>query len=322
MKLCSKVNFRPFSILVFLIIFLLFAIFSHYSKLREKQLDAVSPSTSCAFVRKQILNLPFEVQSVQANTTEQNTAKQINQTNQSNQTVTYERLLRIALLPVGSTMYVWGGGWNEADTGSGIEAVTIGVSPNWADFASLQDSSYDFNTTRYQIHNGLDCSGYLGWLIYNVLHSENGKEEDGYVSSASAMAQTLASDYQLGTFIPADSVETYQPGDIISMPGHVWMSLGSMPDKSVLLVHSSPPGVRICGTYLPNGADSEAVILARSIMATHYPAWYRRYPECGVNADYLTASSMMRWDELILPDEEGLRHMTAKEVMDYLFQND
>ena len=45
--------------------------------------------------------------------------------------------LRTALLPVGSTMYVYGGGWNEADTGAGIEAVTLGVSAEWAEFAAM-----------------------------------------------------------------------------------------------------------------------------------------------------------------------------------------
>ena len=41
---------------------------------------------------------------------------------------TLKELLLTALQPVGSTMYVWGGGWNEADTGAGPDAVTIGVS--------------------------------------------------------------------------------------------------------------------------------------------------------------------------------------------------
>ena len=62
--------------------------------------------------------------------------------------------LRIAMQPVGQTMYVWGGGWNEADTGAGAEAVTLGVSPRWAEFAAKQDSSYSYENTKYQIHDG------------------------------------------------------------------------------------------------------------------------------------------------------------------------
>ena len=72
---------------------------------------------------------------------------------------TMEKLLRTSILPVGTTMYVWGGGWNEEDTGSGIESVTIGLSPRWAEFAAGQGAAYNHNATRYQIHDGLDCAG-------------------------------------------------------------------------------------------------------------------------------------------------------------------
>lgn len=47
---------------------------------------------------------------------------------------TLKTLLLTALEPVGSTMYVWGGGWNKADTGAGIEAVSIGVTSKWKAF--------------------------------------------------------------------------------------------------------------------------------------------------------------------------------------------
>ena len=52
-------------------------------------------------------------------------------------------LLITALQPVGNTMYIWGGGWNEEDTAAGVEAVTIGVSPRWAEFAKQQNDAYD-----------------------------------------------------------------------------------------------------------------------------------------------------------------------------------
>ena len=72
---------------------------------------------------------------------------------------TIGNLLLTALQPVGNTMYIWGGGWDDEDTDSGGEAVRIGVSPRWAEFASKQDGTYDFETTRFQRENGLDCSG-------------------------------------------------------------------------------------------------------------------------------------------------------------------
>ena len=58
-----------------------------------------------------------------------------------------EHFLEIAMEPVGQTMYVWGGGWNEEDTGAGVEAVTIGVSDQWASFFEEQDASYDYQNT-------------------------------------------------------------------------------------------------------------------------------------------------------------------------------
>ena len=76
-------------------------------------------------------------------------------------------------MPIGKTMYIYGGGWNENDTGAGIEAMTLGIDPKWAEFAQKQDSSYNFKDYDYKqnkeyIHLGLDCSGYIGWLLYNI----------------------------------------------------------------------------------------------------------------------------------------------------------
>ena len=51
---------------------------------------------------------------------------------------TLKNFLKTALMPVGKTMYVWGGGWNKEDTGAGIEAVSIGLSPNWEKFTRKQ----------------------------------------------------------------------------------------------------------------------------------------------------------------------------------------
>ena len=224
--------------------------------------------------------------------------------------------LEIAAAPVGSTMYVWGGGWNEADTGAGIEAVTLGLSERWAAFAKEQDSGYNYKDHRYQIHDGLDCSGYVGWAVYNVMETENGGK--GYVSSSTGMAQVLA-DRGLGEYISREDMDRWLPGDIMSMKGHVWISLGMCGDGSVLLLHSSPPGVIFCGTALADGSDSQAVKLAQTIMSTHYPDWYARYPDCSRPASYLEKSSAMRWNTNVLADEEGIRQMSAEQVVNLLF---
>ncbi len=227
-----------------------------------------------------------------------------------------ENLLATAKLPVGTTMYVWGGGWNEADTGAGIEAVSIGVSPAWNDFYQQQNSAYDYQQTRYQIHDGLDCSGYIGWMIYNVFENQDG--EPGYVMKAAEMARTFA-DYGWGTYTPAAQVTEWQPGDIMSMKGHVWLSLGMCGDGSVVLMHASPPGVRICGTQLSDGSSSEAVKLAETYMQNNYPDWYQKYSDCAVDFYYLQDSGQLRFNAETLTDSMQIQLMGAEQVLSLLY---
>lgn len=233
---------------------------------------------------------------------------------------TLKKLLQTALQPVGSTMYVWGGGWNKADTGAGTEAVTIGVSPNWKKFFNKQTSSYDYNTTRYQISNGLDCSGYIGWCIYNILNTESGNE--GYVMAASKMASDFAS-RGWGTYTARNKVKNYRAGDIMSSSGHVWMVVGQCSDGSVVLLHSSPPGVRLAGTPSSSGStNSQAVKLATSYMKKYYPKWYAKYPSCTASSQYLTNYARMRWDlsgDMIMTDPDNYRNMSAAQILKDLF---
>lgn len=226
-----------------------------------------------------------------------------------------KKLLTTALLPLGETAYVWGGGWNEEDTAAGIEARTIGISPAWKTFADGISSDYDHQKYRYQIHDGLDCSGYVGWVIYNVFETEDGK--DGYVFSSTEIAKTYAS-HGWGDYVPQKEVVDWKPGDVASMSGHVWLCLGACEDGSVLLIHSSPPGVRLCGTTIKD-KPSDASRLARELMQTHYPAWYDRFPDCEVSPDYLSTASQMRWNEDTMPDAAALQALSAEEVAALLF---
>ncbi len=227
------------------------------------------------------------------------------------------RLLLLAKQPLGQTMYVWGGGWNEEDTGAGADACTIGVSPSWAEFSAKQDATYDYDDTRYQIHDGLDCSGYMGWLVYNLLETEDGHA--GYVTKATDMAAEFA-ERGLGEFTSAEEVTDWQAGDIMSMKGHVWMVLGMCQDGSVVLLHASPPGVMLSGTRLPDNTVSQAELLANEYMRTYYPDWYERYPITVRDHEYLEKSARMRWGEELLSDEQGLRDMSAEEVLKWLFE--
>ncbi|MBO4750658.1 MAG: hypothetical protein J5546_10100 [Lachnospiraceae bacterium] len=225
--------------------------------------------------------------------------------------------LKTALLPVGNTMYVWGGGWNEEDTGAGPEACRIGVSPTWKAFADKQTSDYDHHKVRYQIHDGLDCSGYVGWLAYNIFETEDGHE--GYVFKSTDVAKTFSS-YGWGDFIAKKDVKDWKPGDVASMEGHVWISLGTCKDGSVLLVHASPPGVRLCGTQPETYSGlSEAAILAREYMSEYYPDWYERFPNFIASDTYLTSSSQLRWNEETFPDANAVRELSPEELLSLLF---
>lgn len=237
---------------------------------------------------------------------------------------TLKKFLKTAMEPVGRTMYVWGGGWNEEDNGAGTDARTIGVSPEWERFFNKQDSGYDYNQTRYQIRNGLDCSGYVGWCIYNIMNTTNGKE--GYVMKAEDMASNYAS-RGWGQYVSRFSVKDYQPGDIMSSScsdcGHVWIVVGACQDGSVVLVHSSPQGVQINGTVDRYGnTSSEAVNLATYYMKNYFPKWYQKYPNCMRGESYLSHYAQMRWDvsgNTVMTDPEGYRNKTAAQILQDLF---
>lgn len=233
---------------------------------------------------------------------------------------TLKKLLLTGLEPVGTTMYVWGGGWNKADTGAGKEARSIGVSPQWEKFFKKQTSSYDYKKTRYQISNGLDCSGYIGWCVYNILNTTDGKA--GYVMSSKKMAGNFAS-RGWGTYTAKKSVKNYRAGDIMSSGGHVWMVVGQCSDGSVVLLHSSPPGVQLAGTPSKKGkTESKAVKLASSYMKKYYPEWYKKYPNCAKDTQYLTQYAQMRWNitgAAIMTDPDGYRNMSADKILKDLF---
>jgi len=228
---------------------------------------------------------------------------------------TLEKFLKTALLPVGNTMYIWGGGWNEEDTGAGPAAVTVGVWPQWQEFAALQDETYNYKEHRYEILNGLDCSGYVGWAVYNLFETENGKE--GYVFKSTETAATY-SGYGWGELLenPVD----FKAGDIVSMKGHVWICLGMCEDDSVVVMHASPPGVSICGTVQEGEETSLAMELAKSYMEKYYPKWQEKYPDRSVGTKYVTNVSLMRWNTETFEDAEEWQEMSAEEVLKLLFE--
>ena len=228
---------------------------------------------------------------------------------------TLQNMIQKSLLPVGSTMYIWGGGWDSEDKTAGATSTQIGLCSQWERFMKNQDESYDFNNYRFQRENGLDCSGYVGWVIYNTFETESGK--DGYVTVSTDMAKNYA-DRGWGTYI--EHPTEFLAGDIVSMDGHVWISLGTCVDGSVLLVHSSPPGVSVCGTTLEDGTESIAVWLATKYMTTYYPEWQEKYPNRSVPYTYLKNVSLMRWNSVTMLDAKKLQELGAEDIISLFYK--
>lgn len=232
---------------------------------------------------------------------------------QQKKTASIEELLRISMEPVGSTMYVWGGGWNDEDSEAGASSTQIGLSPQWEVFAKTQDETYDFEEYRFEREKGLDCSGYVGWVIYNTFETENGLQ--GYVTASTDFAESLAN-RGWGTFI--QNPKEFLPGDVVSMEGHVWICLGTCTDGSVLLVHSSPPGVSVCGTQIKEGESSIAIEVATQFMTVNFPDWQKKYPNRTVSSSYLENVSVFRWNESTMLDAGKMQDMSGEEIMEYI----
>ena len=267
---------------------------------------------------------------------------------------TVKNLIRTALAPVGKVLYVYGGGWNLEDTGAGEEAMSFGRSEKWSIFFEEQDENYNYRyvpgtknrredpkdsfypfdgvNTYHQC--GLDCSGYLGWVIYNVMTDPSGADDEkrrGYVVSSTEFAKSLADHHGFGSF-SREKNRLLQPGDIVSIKGHVWMSLGTCQDGSVLIVHSTPSpsitgelggGVQLSALDPKGRSNCEAMQLAEAYMSTYCPEWSERYEvQLKPYRRYLSFSESKNagvfvWSlsETGLTDPEGYLEMTPEEIL-------
>lgn len=200
---------------------------------------------------------------------------------------TIKQLLSKALMPVGHTMYVYGGGWNAEDTGAGDEARSIGVQEVWEKFFIGCTKDYDYKNFKFCTSLGLDCTGYIGWCIYNLLNTENGHA--GFVFPSGQLGTKL-SELGLGAVEPSECVKTHECGDIFFSEKfrHAYISVGEYDDGSVLILHSSPPGVMISGTAAASeDGRSMAQFHAQELMKTYFPDWYLKYPISDRGKDYL-----------------------------------
>ena len=271
--------------------------------------------------------------------------------------LTIKNFLRTALEPVGTVLYIFGGGWDWQDTGTAVPGRSLGVSPDWVKFFREQDTDFTFKDRDNDAANrnaassyypfggyneyyyaGLDCSGYVGWVLYNTLETEDGRE--GYVASACKMARNLA-DLGYGTWTHASPLQSgereVKPGDVISMDGHVWISLGTCEDGSVVILHSTPslsrtgqPGGGVQISAVGNSESCEAMQLADRYMSEHYPEWYARYPAVlrSPESYFLfqkEVSGVFSWDtdqRRFLTDPDGLQQMRPDRVLEILFSEE
>ena len=270
---------------------------------------------------------------------------------------TLANFLKTAMMPVGTTLYIYGGGWDWQDAGSAIQTRSIGVSPDWVkffnghnedytykskdgneDYSDPANSYYPYGGYNEYYYAGLDCSGYLGWVLYNTFETESSK--DGYVGGSTGFAKRL-SEMGFGEWTQdvkaPDGQNGYEmnPGDIMSINGHVWISLGTCDDGSVVIAHSTPsdsrtgqPGGGVQISAIGDTEDCEAYILADRYMSEYYPKWYERYPVKLADPEtYFTFegenAGRFIWDTNEsangLKDPENIREKAPEDVLELLF---
>lgn len=262
---------------------------------------------------------------------------------------TLKNLLAAAMQPVGHTLYIYGGGWNWQDDGASLLSRSIGTPRTWRDFFLAQNADYTYKdesspeTSYYPFggwveyfYAGLDCSGYLGWTLYNTLETENGGA--GYVFKSTDFAKTLA-DMGLGTYgagrLEAGGGTMLQSGDIVSFKGHTYMVLGRCSDGSLVILHSSPTASRTNGkgggvqlsALTSDNSGGEALELIRRYTEKYYSEWYARYDNIAVPySTYIEFersgnAGFFRWSigKTGLSDPDGYLNMSAEEILADLF---
>lgn len=271
---------------------------------------------------------------------------------------TLKNFFATAMMPVGTTLYIYGGGWDWQDEGAAFQTRTIGLSDDWIRFFYSQDVNYTFKEKDgderkkdaahsyypYGGYNeyyyaGLDCSGYVGWTLYNVMNKEDGK--DGYVMSSTKMARTLAEKgwgkWTQNFKKPVNYKDSeFLPGDIFSKKGHIWICLGTCEDGSIVILHSTAADSR---TGQPGGGpelsaigeskDCDAYRLADKYMSKYFSDWYARYPIALKNYEEYTHVEgeyvgKFSWNltgaDSVLSDPDNLRSKRPEEILEILFK--
>ena len=227
---------------------------------------------------------------------------------------TLTKFLKTMIQPVGNTLYVWGGGHDAWTDGDGLR---IGMNPKWKQFYNQQGASYNYTKHRYEYQNGLDCSGLVSWAVYNTYNTKSNQKETAYSSTSTGFPAYLTNK-GFGSHGKV-SGGTFTPGDVVSMTGHVWVVLGMCSDGSLVIVHATPPVVQISGTVNTAGStNSEAVKLAKAYMKKYYSDAAGKYNLCIESKAYVNNVDRFHWSSSSMRDPDGLRNMTAAQVLEKL----
>lgn len=235
---------------------------------------------------------------------------------------TIKNFLRTAIQPVGECLYVWGGGH---DNFKGGDALRIGVNPQWKTFYTKQGADYDYTQHRYEYGNGLDCSGYVGWAVYNIMNTKSDNVA-GCTTTTSTITPAYLSEKGWGTYKKTKEGK-FETGDVVSMNGHVWIVIGQCDDGSVVIVHATPPVVQISGTVTPDGkTNSQAVTLANKYMKTYYPDAAGKYRLSIGSKSYLYGTNLQganrfQWNTTsgAVKDPDGYKNMDVDDILYDLF---
>jgi len=274
---------------------------------------------------------------------------------------TLKNFISTAFQPVGTTLYIFGGAWDFQDVGTSNGGRSIGISKDWVKFYDEQtvnftykdinnhnESYYPFEGYNEYYYAGLDCSGFVGWSIYNTLYRES-LSNPGFVMGAKKISNYMAN-LNYGTWIHRvegwdDENPDYKlwgnevrTGDILSTGGHVMIVLAKCDDGSFIIIHSTPSnsktgypggGVQLSAVNPINDGskECEAYYLCKEYTQKYYKKWSDRYDVIMVKSstafdfhDPGNITGLFHWNiNGKISDPDNYIDKTAKEILIDLF---
>ena len=215
----------------------------------------------------------------------------------------------------------------------------IGVRDAWKvmfDACKAKDIAWNWKTMtnstvgvsgEAQTNYVLDCSKYMAWLWYNVTHTD---ASESILKSYGATTGGIVSLYtsngfkKVGVYGSGVSESDLKPGDVLnkhtSGTQHVIMVVGRAKDGGIVIIHSSPNGVKL------GGVGTNAGKVAESYMQTYVPEFpSNKVKSSGFNAKavslgsgYINGYTVLRQDGL-LEDPDGIYSMNAEQILDIMF---